>query len=92
MALETLVHQAVQQRATVVTEGGAGVAVRPELVDPGISADTAVLQQQQESHLRGTRLVQLAYVCVGPPVCSRAVKGYKLMTSSVENKTAHWKY
>ena len=53
MALETLVHQAVQQRPTVVTEGGAGVAVGPELVKPGISADTGVLQQQQEDKHQG---------------------------------------
>ena len=35
MALETLVHQAVQQRAAVVTEGGAAVAVGAELVHSG---------------------------------------------------------
>ena len=44
MALETLVHQAVQQRAAVVTEGGAGVDVGPELVEASISAAARVLQ------------------------------------------------
>ena len=44
MALEPVVHQAVQQRPTVVTEGGAGVAVGPELVEASISAAARVLQ------------------------------------------------
>ena len=44
MALEPLVHQAVQQRPTVVTEGGAGVAVGAELVSPSLTRDPRVLQ------------------------------------------------
>ena len=91
MALEPLVHQAVQQRPAVVTEGGAGVAVGPELVKPSVCTATSVLQQQQQQQTSGGKAGS-AYVCVSSPVCTRTVKGYKLMTSSVENKAAHWKY
>ena len=35
VALQPLVHEAVQQRAAVVTEGGAAVAVGAELVHAG---------------------------------------------------------
>ena len=60
MALEALVHQPVQQGAAVVAEGGAGVAVGPELVKPRVSTAASVLQlQQQQTNLRGgERLVQ----------------------------------
>ena len=34
VALQSLVHQPVQEGAAVVAEGGAGVAVSPELVEP----------------------------------------------------------
>ena len=44
VALEALVHQPVQQGPTVVAEGGAGVAVGAELVEPSISTDSRVLQ------------------------------------------------
>ena len=57
MALEALVHQTIQQTATVVTEGGAGVAVGPELVKPGVSAAPGVLEQQQ-TNLRRKGLAQ----------------------------------
>ena len=55
MTLEPLVHQAIQQGAAVVTEGGAAVAVGAELVHSGPrlavpavldSADSAVLLLQ----------------------------------------------
>ena len=65
MALEPLVHQAVQKRPAVVTEGGAGVAVGPELVKPSVCTATSVLQQQQpETNVRrkswfSVRLCQL---------------------------------
>ena len=36
MALESLVHQTVEERPTVVTERRAAVAVSPELVHPGL--------------------------------------------------------
>ena len=57
MALEPLVHQAVQQRPAVVTEGGAGVAVGPELVNPRVTTAASVLQQKR-TNLRRERLVQ----------------------------------
>ena len=60
MALEALVHQTIQQTATVVTEGGAGVAVGPELVEPSICGAASVLQQH--NHLRRTRRVWLTSV------------------------------
>ena len=55
VALQALVHEAVQQRAAVVTEGGAAVAVGAKLVHSGPrlpvpavldSADSAVLLLQ----------------------------------------------
>ena len=55
VALQALVHEAVQQRAAVVTEGGAAVAVGAKLVHSGPrlpvpavldSADGAVLLLQ----------------------------------------------
>ena len=45
MTLEPLVHEAIQQGAAVVTEGGAGVRVGAELVLSGL-ATPALLPQQ----------------------------------------------
>ena len=44
VTLEPLVHQAIQQGAAVVTEGGAGIRVGAELVQSGL-ATTALLTQ-----------------------------------------------
>ena len=44
MTLEPLVHEAIEQGAAVVTEGGAGVGVGAELVQPGL-ATPALLSQ-----------------------------------------------
>ena len=56
MALEALVHEAVQQGAAVVTEGGAGVAVGPELVGPSICGAASLLQHQQINLGRSRRV------------------------------------
>ena len=51
MTLEPLVHQAIEQGAAVVTEGGAGVGVGAELVQPGL-ATPALLSQVRVKSLR----------------------------------------
>ena len=49
MALEALVHQPVQQGAAVVAEGGAGVAVSPELVEPRLRAAEVLTCDSREA-------------------------------------------
>ena len=55
MTLEPLVHQAIQQGAAVVTEGGAGVGVSAELVQPGLAASALLSGGQQFNSSRNKK-------------------------------------
>ena len=73
MALEALVHQPVQQGAAVVAEGGAGVAVGPELVGP---AQHRVQWYRVERARPGQGVSRV--VTLRPAVHTRAVERHKL--------------
>ena len=50
VALQALVHEAVQQRAAVVTEGGAAVAVGAKLVHSGPRLAVPAVLDSAHSH------------------------------------------
>lgn len=51
MALQSLIHQTVEERPTVVTEGGTGVTVGPELVNPGVRTAAVLVEREEEEIL-----------------------------------------
>ena len=76
MALEALVHEPVQQGAAVVAKGGAGVAVRPELVGPAQHTMQCYRVEQGRPGEGVSGVVTLR-----TPVHARAVERHKLHTS-----------
>ena len=48
MALQSLVHQTVEERPTVVAEGGTCVTVSPELVNPGVRTAAVLVEREED--------------------------------------------